>query len=82
MGLSENVGLIFPTIASHFSKRDNDQQNQWVQWGLANIFRHIHVQLMKRGPCVEAKSEGFSWHQGEGFIFQHVKKQKWTDSRK
>ena len=33
MGLSENVGLRPPMIASHFSKRDNDQQNHWVQWG-------------------------------------------------
>ena len=29
-GLSENVGCIFPMIASHFSWRDNDQQNHWV----------------------------------------------------
>ena len=39
----ENVGLIFPMIASHFSKRYNDQQNHWVQWGLANSFRHTHI---------------------------------------
>ena len=32
-------------IASHFSKRDNDQQNHWVQWGLANIFRQTQVAL-------------------------------------
>ena len=30
----ENVGLIFPMIASHL-KRDNDQQNHWVFRGLA-----------------------------------------------
>ena len=33
MGLSENVGLIFPMIASHFSWRDHDQQNHSVFWG-------------------------------------------------
>ena len=38
MGLSENVGLIFPMIASHFSKRDNDQQNHWVQIGVLTTF--------------------------------------------
>ena len=31
----ENVGLIFPMIASHLYSRDNDQQKHWVQWGLA-----------------------------------------------
>ena len=34
------IGLIFPMIASHFSKRDNDQQNHWVQWGLAYFQTH------------------------------------------
>ena len=29
-GLSENVGLIFPMIASHFSKRDKDHENHWL----------------------------------------------------
>ena len=43
MGLSENVGLIFPMIASHFSWRDNDQQNHWVPWGLANIFSNTPI---------------------------------------
>ena len=42
MGLSENVGLIFPMIASHFSWRDNDQQNHWVQWGLAYFQTHLN----------------------------------------
>ena len=40
LGLSENVGWIFPMIASHFSWRDNDQQNHWVQWGLAYFQTH------------------------------------------
>ena len=31
MGLSENVGLIFPIIA--IFHRDNDQQNHWVKRG-------------------------------------------------
>ena len=31
--VTENVGLIFPMIYSHFSKRDNDQENHWVFWG-------------------------------------------------
>ena len=33
MGLSENVGLIFPMIASHLKTGFHDQQNHWVQWG-------------------------------------------------
>ena len=36
----ENVGLIFPMIASHFSKRDNDQQNHWVQCGTRHFQTH------------------------------------------
>ena len=44
MGLSENVGLIFPIKYSHFSKRDNDQQNHWVWYlGVFPIFRHSHI---------------------------------------
>ena len=43
MGLSENVGLIFPMIASHFSKRDNDQQNHWVQLGVLTIFSNTPI---------------------------------------
>ena len=35
MGLSENVGYIPNEIA--IKKRDNDQQNHWVQWG-TNLF--------------------------------------------
>ena len=31
MGLSENVGLIFP-MKWPFN-RDNDHENHWVQWG-------------------------------------------------
>ena len=38
MGLSENVGYIPNEIA--IFHRDNDQQNHWFFWGLANIFRH------------------------------------------
>ena len=33
VGLSENVGCIPNEIA--IFHRDNDQQNHWVQWGLA-----------------------------------------------
>ena len=43
LGLSENVGLIFPMIASHFSKRDNDQQNHWVQWATQHFQTHPGV---------------------------------------
>ena len=31
---------IFPMIASHFSERDNDQQNHWVQWGTQHFQTH------------------------------------------
>ena len=41
MGLSENVGYIPNEIA--IFHRDNDQQNHWVNRGLANIFRHTHI---------------------------------------
>ena len=43
MGLSENVGYIPNEIA--IFHRDNDHENHWVQWGLANIFRHTHMKL-------------------------------------
>ena len=48
LGLSENVGLIFPMIASHLKTGFHDQQNHWVFRGLANIFRqtHFHVGFM------------------------------------
>ena len=42
LALSENVGLIFPMIASHFKTGLSDQQNHWVQWGTLYIFRHTH----------------------------------------
>ena len=38
MGLSENVGYIPNEIA--IFHRDNDQQNHWVQWGLAYFQTH------------------------------------------
>ena len=41
MGLSENVGYIPNEIA--ISKRDNDQQNHWVQWGLAYFQTFIAI---------------------------------------
>ena len=68
MGLSENVGYIPNEIA--IFHRDNDQQNQWVFRGLANIFRHTHMktnssvlrpqqrrqqQLLLRGACRQAE---------------------------
>ena len=34
---------IFPMTASHFSKRDNDQQNQTGYNGVLTIFRHTHI---------------------------------------
>ena len=40
LGLSENVGLIFPMIA--IFHRDNDQQNHWVQWGTQHFQTHPH----------------------------------------
>ena len=43
MALSENVGLIFPMIASHFSWRDHDQQNHWVQWGTQHFQTHPNM---------------------------------------
>ena len=46
----ENVGLIFPMIASHLKTGLSDQQNHWVQWGLANIFRHTHIPSSSEGP--------------------------------
>ena len=36
----ENVGLIFPMIYSHFSWRDNDQPNHWVQWATQHFQTH------------------------------------------
>ena len=41
MGLSENVGYIPNEIA--IKKRDNDQQNHWVQWGTQPIFRQTQI---------------------------------------
>ena len=38
MGLSENVGYIPNEIA--IFHRDNDQQNQWVQWGTQHFQTH------------------------------------------
>ena len=40
MGLSENVGFIFPMIASHFSKRDNWSAKPLGTMVVHNIFRH------------------------------------------
>ena len=39
-GLSENVGLIFPTIASLLKTGLSDQQNHWVQWGTQHFQTH------------------------------------------
>ena len=39
----ENVGLIFPMIASHLKTGFHDQQNHWVQWGTQPIFRHTQI---------------------------------------
>ena len=38
--VTENVGLIFPMIASHLKTGLSDQQNHWVQWGLAYFQTH------------------------------------------
>ena len=46
--MSENVGLIFPMIASHLKTGLSDQQNHWGKWGLANIFRHTHIVVFFR----------------------------------
>ena len=43
LGLSENVGLIFPMIASHLKTGFHDQQNQTGYNGVHNIFRHTHL---------------------------------------
>ena len=32
-------------INSHFSKRDNDQQNHWVKWGLAYFQTHPYLDV-------------------------------------
>ena len=40
MGLSENVGLIFPIIYSHLKTGLSDQQNHWVQWGTQHFQTH------------------------------------------
>ena len=57
MGLSENVGFIFPMIASHFSWRDNDQQNHWVQWGTQHFQTHqgkrVRQNVSKCGDSLE-----------------------------
>ena len=52
LGLSENDGLIFPMIASHFSKRDFLISKTIGYNGVHNIFRH--TQLLKRmNNCIE-----------------------------
>ena len=43
IGLSKNVGYIPNEIAIFL--RDNDQQNHWVQWGLAYFQTHPYGQL-------------------------------------
>ena len=39
----ENVGLIFPMIASHLKTGLSDQQNHWVQWGTQHFQTHPDV---------------------------------------
>ena len=67
MGMSENVGLIFPMIASHFSKRDNDQQNHWVQWGTQHFQTnpYVHDLGILGEPCggYEYYRNSWSWSQ-------------------
>ena len=43
VGLSENVGLIFPMIASHLKTGFHDQQNHWVRFGVHNIFSNTPI---------------------------------------
>ena len=42
-GLSENVGLIFPMIASHLISRDNDHENHWVKRGTRHFQTNPNV---------------------------------------
>ena len=43
MGMSENVGFIFPMIASHLKTGFADQQNQTGYNGVLTIFRQTHI---------------------------------------
>ena len=45
MGLSENVGLIFPMNEIAIFNRDNDQQNHWVQWGTQHFQTHPYMSI-------------------------------------
>ena len=62
MGMSEN--RVYSQWDSHLINRDNDQQNHWVQWGLANIFRHTHIMLTMRMIL---------WRRIHTNIYQHYK---------
>ena len=54
LGLSENrVNLPNEIAIFH---RDNDQQNHWVQWGLASIFRHTHFDDIPRSSALRHES--------------------------
>ena len=48
LGLSENVGLIFPMIASHLYNRDSDQQNHWVQWGTQHFQTNPFAEMIHK----------------------------------
>ena len=41
--VTENVGLIFPMIASHLKTGLSDQQNHWLQWGTRHFQTHPNV---------------------------------------
>ena len=43
MGLSENVGLIFPKQIAIFH-RDNDQQNHWVKRGTQHFQTNVAIE--------------------------------------
>ena len=56
--LAENVGLIFPMIASHLKTGLSDQQNHWVQWGTRHFQTHLNsfyehcTELHHVAPCL------------------------------
>ena len=80
LALSENVGLIFPMIASHFSKRDIiiSKTRLGTIRGTNNMFRHTHIYSYGKSPFLLGKStismenhhlSYFSW---ENPLFQRL----------
>ena len=68
LGMSEN-GVQTPNEIAIFH-RDHDQQNHWVQWGLANIFRSKPISEYPIYPLV---NHHFSWvNQHFSWVFRQT----------